>query len=159
MKRISRVSAVQGVLDVVESLRVGLFGFGESERYTLVVHEARRRRLHPIARAAHPAIPNHGRVWSFGQGHVGEAVRSNQLMVSGDIRHTAAWVRNPNTEAEDMRNYVSVMAKPYYRANGTPGGTITLTSGRVDHFTKSDAIAAIAFDTIANFVNMVLIQE
>lgn len=159
MKRISRVSAVQGVLEVVESLRVGLFGFGESERYTLVVHEARRRRLHPIARAAHPAIPNHGRVWSFGQGHVGEAVRSNQLMVSGDIRHTAAWVRNPSTEAEDMRNYVSVMAKPYYRANGTPGGTITLTSGRVDHFTKSDAIAAIAFDTIANFVNMVLIQE
>ena len=159
VKQIDRVQGVQAVLDVVESLRSGLFSFAEGERYTLVVHEARRRRLYPIARAAHPAIPNHGRVWSFGQGHVGEAVRSNQLMVSGDIRHTAAWVRNPGTETDDMRNYVSVMAKPYYRPNGTPGGTVTLTSGRVDHFTKLNASATLAFDTVVSFVNMVLLQE
>jgi hypothetical protein len=82
MKQIERVQAVQAILDVVESLRAGLFGFAEDERYTLVVHEARRRKLYPIARTAHPAIPKHGRVWSFGQGHVGEAARSNQLMIS-----------------------------------------------------------------------------
>jgi hypothetical protein len=85
MKQIERVQAVQAILDVVESLRAGLFGFAEDERYTLVVHEARRRKLYPIARTAHPAIPKHGRVWSFGQGHVGEAARSNQLMISGDL--------------------------------------------------------------------------
>jgi len=121
--------------------------------------EARRRKLYPIARAAHPAIPQHGRVWSFGEGHVGEAVRSNQLMVSGDVRHTAAWVRSPRTLTDDMRNYVSVMAKPYYRPNGAPGGTVTLTSGRVDHFTKLNASATLAFDTVVSFVNMVLLEE
>ena len=79
-------------------------------------------------------------------------------MLSGDIRYTAAWVRNPGTEGEDKRNYVSVMAKPYYRANGTPGGTVTLTSSRVDHFTKLDAPATLAFDTVVSFVNIVLLE-
>lgn len=78
MKQIDRVRAVQAVLDVVESLRSGLFSFAEGERYTLVVHEARRRKL---------------------------------------------------------------------------------TSGRVDHFTKLDASATLAFDTVVSFVNMVLLQE
>jgi hypothetical protein len=72
-KKIDRVDAAQGILEIVASLRAGLFGFTEEERYTLVVHEVRRRKLYPIARAAHSDIPKYGRVWSFGQGHVGEA--------------------------------------------------------------------------------------
>jgi hypothetical protein len=52
MKQIDRVQAVQAVLDVVESLRAGLFGFAEDERYTRVVHEARRRKLYPIQNEA-----------------------------------------------------------------------------------------------------------
>ena len=79
-------------------------------------------------------------------------------MVSGDIRQTSAWVRNPATDEEDKRNYVSVLAKPYYRADGKPGGAVTLSSSRVDHFTKPDDSAAKAFDTVVSFINMVMLE-
>jgi hypothetical protein len=157
-RRVNQLDALQGLLEIVESLRVGLFGFAEDDRYTVVVHEVRGDELHPIARAAHRAVPRGGRVWSFGEGHVGRAVQQDQMMVSGDIRQTSAWVRNPATDEEDQRNYVSVLAKPYYRADGKPGGAVTLSSSRVDHFTKPDDSAAQAFDTVVSFINMVMLE-
>lgn len=58
----------------------------------------------------------------------------------------------------DQRNYVSILAKPYYRADGKPGGAVTLSSSRVDHFTKADGSAAQAFDTVVSFINMVMLE-
>jgi hypothetical protein len=78
------------------------------------------------------------------------------MMVSGDIRATRAWVHHPSTEATDRLNYVSVMARPYFLANGKPGGTVTLTSSRVDHFTNSDQPYALAFDLVASFIIMIV---
>jgi hypothetical protein len=104
------------------------------------------------------AVPRRGRVWSLGEGHVGRAVEQDQMMASGDIRQTSAWVRNPDTDEEDQRTYVSILAKPYYRADRKPGGAVTLTSSRVDHFTKSDSPAAQAFDTVVSFINMVMLE-
>ena len=104
---------LQGLLEIVASLRAGLFGFADGDRYTLAVHELRGDKLNPVARAAHSAVPRHGRVWSLSEGHVGSAVQQDQMMVSGDIRQTSAWVRSPATDEEDQRNYVSILAKPY----------------------------------------------
>jgi hypothetical protein len=157
-RQVSRLDALQGLLEVVGSLRVGLFGFADNDRYTLAVHELRGEKLHPIARAAHRAVPQRSRVWSLGEGHVGQAVQQNQLMISGDIRQTSAWIRNPTTDEEDRQNYVSVLAKPYYSADGKPGGAVTLSSSRIDHFTKVNKSAAQAFDTAVSFINMVMLE-
>jgi hypothetical protein len=158
-RRVNQFDALQGLLEIVGSLRLGLFGFADEDRYTVAVHELRGDKLHPVARAAHSAVPRRGRVWSLGEGHVGRAVQQDQMMVSGDIRQTSAWVRNSTTDEEDRRNYVSVLAKPYYRADGKPGGAVTLSSSRVDHFTKLDDSAAQAFDTVVSFINMVMLEE
>jgi len=139
-------------------MRAGLFRFEDRDRYSLVVHELRGLELHPIARAAHPSVPSRGRIWMLGEGHVGRAVRQNQLLVSGDIRQTSTWVRNPDTNEEDQQNYVSVLARPYYRADGKPGGAVTLTSSRVDHFTRSDEPAVRTFDTVVSFINMIMLE-
>jgi hypothetical protein len=48
------------------------------------------------------------------------------------------------------------MARPYFLSNGKPGGTVTLTSSRVDHFTNSDQPYALAFDMVVSFVNMII---
>lgn len=157
-RRIKCIVAVQGLLDLVASFRTQLFSFRDVERYTLVVHELRRGKLHPIARAAHPDVPSRNRVWSLGEGHVGQSVQHEQMMVSGDIRATRAWVHHPSTEATDRMNYISVIARPYFLANGKPGGTVTLTSNRVDHFTNSDQPDALAFDMIVSFVNMLIVE-
>ncbi|MEP7242664.1 MAG: DUF4062 domain-containing protein [Gammaproteobacteria bacterium] len=158
-RRIGKRDAVQGLLDLVASFRINLFGFGEADRYTLVVHELRRGRLHPIARSAHPAVRPQGRVWALGESHVGLAVQEDQFMISGDIRHTAAWVRNPTTEEEDAQNYVSVMAKPFYSASRKPSGAVTLSSGRLDHFMDLRDAAPVAFDAVVSFVNIITLQE
>lgn len=155
---IKPVRAVQELLEVVESFRVELFGFKETDRYTLVVHEARGRQLHSIARVGHPDIKARGRIWKFGEGHVGEAAKRNQLMLSGDVRHTTTWVRNPDTDEEDRRNYVSVVAKPYYKANGKLAGTVTLTSSRIDHFMKLSDAATRTFDMVVSLVNMLFTE-
>jgi hypothetical protein len=158
-RRVDQPHALQGLLEIVASLRAGLFGFVDGDRYTLAVHELRGDKLNPIARAAHSAVPRRGRVWSLSEGHVGRAVQQDQMMVSGDIRQTSAWVRSPATDEEDQRNYVSILAKPYYRADGKPGGAVTLSSSRVDHFTKPDSSAAQAFDTVVSFINMVMLED
>jgi hypothetical protein len=155
-RRIEGVVAVQGLLDLVASFRTQLFGFRDGDRYTVVVHELRRGKLHPVARAAHPDVLSRNRVWSLGEGHVGQSVQHEQMMVSGDIRATRAWVHHQSTEATDRMNYVSVMARPYFLSNGKPGGTATLTSSRVDHFTNSDQPYAIAFDMVVSFINMII---
>jgi hypothetical protein len=156
--RIDRAVALKGLLDLIASFRNELFGFRDIDRYTLVVHELRRRKLHPIARAAHPEVPLRNRVWSLGEGHVGQSVQREQLMVSGDIRATRAWIHHESTELADRRNYVSVMARPYLRPDEKPGGAVTLTSSRVDHFTDSDQPAALAFDMVVSFINMVTLE-
>jgi hypothetical protein len=157
--RVAQADALQGLLEIVTSLRAGLFGFKDSDRYTLAVHELRSDRLYPSARAAHIAVPRRGRIWSLGEGHVGQAVQQDQMMVSGDIRQTSAWVRNPGTDEEDKRNYVSILAKPYYRIDGKPGGAVTLSSSRVDHFMQPDGAAAQAFDTVVSFINMIMLED
>jgi hypothetical protein len=157
-QQVSHLDALQGLLEVVGSMRVGLFGFADVDRYTLAVHELRGEKLHPIARAAHSAVPSRDRVWSLGEGHVGQAVEQNRMMVSGDIRQTSAWTCNPATDEEDRRNYVSVLTRPYYRTDGKPAGAVALSSSRVDHFTKLDKSAAQAFDTVVSFINMVMLE-
>jgi hypothetical protein len=158
-RRVDQPDALQGLLEIVASLRAGLFGFADGDRYTLAVHELRGDKLHPIARAAHSTVPRRGRVWSLGEGHVGRAVQQDQMMVSGDVRQTSVWVRNPATDEEDQRNYVSILAKPYYRADGKPGGAVTLSSSRVDHFMKPDGSEAQAFDTVVSFINMIMLED
>jgi hypothetical protein len=95
---------------------------------------------------------------ALGEGHVGQSVEHEQMMVSGDIRATRAWIHHPNTEDTDRLNYVSVMARPYLRADGRPGGAVTLTSSRVDHFTNLDQSAAVAFDMTVRFINMLSVE-
>jgi Domain of unknown function (DUF4062) len=114
-RRIDRTVGVQGLLDLIASLRTQLFGFRDTDRYTLAVHELRRGKLYAVARAGHAAVPFRNRVWSLGEGHVGQAVEHEQMMVSGDIRSTRAWIHHPSTEDMDRLNYVSVMARPYLR--------------------------------------------
>jgi hypothetical protein len=80
------------------------------------------------------------------------------MMVSGDIRATRAWIHHPSTEDTDRLNYVSVMARPYLRADGRPGGAVTLTSSRVDHFTNLDQPAAVAFDMTVSFITMLMVE-
>ena len=157
-RRIARIVAVQGFLDLITSLRIQLFGFRDTDRYTLAVHELRRGKLYPVARAGHAEVPSRNRVWSLGEGHVGQSVEHEQLMVSGDIRATRAWIHHPSTEDTDRLNYVSVMARPYLRADGRPGGAVTLTSSRVDHFTNLDQPAAAAFDMTVSFINMLMVE-
>lgn len=157
-QRFNKLDALQLLLEVVASSRVGLFGFENGDRHTVAVHELRGIELYPIARAAHHAVPRRGRVWSLGEGHVGQAVQQSQMMVSGDIRQTSAWIRNSEADDEDRRNYVSVLAKPYFRADGEPGGAVTLSSSRVDHFTTLDGFTARAFDMVVSLVNMVMLE-
>ena len=157
-RRIEYLVAVQGLLDLVASFRTQLFGFRDVDRHTLVVHELRRGKLHPVARAAHAEVLSRNRMWSVGEGHVGQSVQHEHMMVSGDIRATRAWMHHPSTEAIDRMNYVSVMARPYFLANGKPGGTVTLASNRVDHFTNSDQPEAFAFDMIVSFINMLMAE-
>jgi hypothetical protein len=118
------------------------------------VHELRRGKLYPVARAGHAEVPSRNRVWLPGEGHVGQSVEHEQMMVSGDIRATRAWIHHPSTEDTDRLNYVSVMARPYLRPDGRPGGAVTLTSSRVHHFTNLDQPAAVAFDMTVRLIGL-----
>lgn len=155
----NKADAVRALVTTVSTSRQALFRFKDDDRYTLVVHEVRGAMLHPVARAAHSDVPNRGRAWATGQGHVGQTAEQNQLMVSGDMRHTKGWVRDPTYESQDLENYVSVMSKPYYDAKGVVAGTVTLSSSRVDHFTSPTGPEAKVFDSIVNFVNILTLQE
>lgn len=158
-KRIALDKAAQALADLVISYRANLFNIKESDRYAFVVHQARGRKLHPVARAAHTDVPARGRRWGFGEGLVGRAAEQKQFMISGDIRSTAAWVRNPQSDEQDKLNYVSVMAKPFYRKSGLTGGVVTLSSNRVDHFTNPDSPEAVAFDSVVHFFNILMLLE
>jgi hypothetical protein len=155
----TRADAVQALAAAVSSARQALFRFKDDDRYTFIIHEVRSGMLHRIARAAHSDIPDRNRVWKIGQGHVGLTAAQNQLMVSGDMRHTEGWVQDARYQAEDTQNYVSVISKPYYSATGGVAGTVTLSSSRVDHFTSSTGPEAKVFDSIVNFVNILTLQE
>ena len=156
--KITHYDAVQGMLETVALLRAGLFGFEDRDRYTLIVHELHDSALHPIARVAHPRVPRRGRKWMSGQGHAGQAILQDQFMVSGDIRQTFAWVRNPATDEEDQQNYVSMLSRPYYDSYGKPIGVVTLTSSRLDHFTKVNDSAAQAFETVVSLINSLVLE-
>jgi Domain of unknown function (DUF4062) len=107
--RVDRAVALKGLLDLIASFRNELFGFRDIDRYTLVVHELRRHKLHPIARAAHPEVPSRNRTWSLGEGHVGQSVQREQLMVSGDILQLAPGsitrARSLRTEGTTFRSW------------------------------------------------------
>ncbi len=155
---IAKEDAIQGVVDIAEALRSSLFGFRDIDRYKLVVHELRDGLLHPIATAAHAAVRLSDRTWPAGKGYVGVALQQKELVLSGDVQKTDAWVRETATVKEDSVNYVSIMAKPYFLVNGSAAGVVSLTSSRLDHFTSLDDTASLAFDTLVSFINMIVLR-
>ncbi|MBT9554684.1 MAG: DUF4062 domain-containing protein [Myxococcales bacterium] len=163
-KQVSRAKALEALLIQATTFNRDLFGF-EDERYGLVIHlvEASSTAggpmvLKPVARVVHPALSPVGRDWPVNKGHMGRSFTSNQLMVSGDIRHTEAW-DHTTAQARDPDNYVSVMTRPLYAPDSkTPVGTITVSSSRLDHFMSEGDSAARAFDSLASLSNLLVLE-
>ncbi len=153
-------AALQTLLSVIEARRWELLGI-EGERYTVVVHRLRAGRLVPIARVAHPSVPSRGRTWPLGQSHVGIAAQRRLFMVSPDFRDTQAWVAGSPTDADDRRNYVSVMTMPLLlntrRRQAEVVGTLTVSSDRRDHFSETDDLQAVAFTALASLATMLFV--
>ncbi|MBX3269471.1 MAG: DUF4062 domain-containing protein [Sandaracinaceae bacterium] len=132
-----------------------LLGYGADDRHNFVVYRRDGDVLKVSARAAHPAIPVHGRSWRVGQGHVGLSVSRDRLLVGGDIRHGDAWIPAEARPA-DGDHYVSAVSVPFtFRAGAAgPDGALIVTSSRLDHFRTPSQIEVLTVGTLANMVTM-----
>ena len=139
-------------LAVCAERRRALFGFGEGERYNLMIYALRGAQLVAVARAHHPEIKPRNRSWSLGVGHVGLAVQRNTLLVAGDLRNTAAFRQGA---ASDVRNYVSAVSVPLYARGDTsrPDGVLIVTSSRLDHFVEPDSPDVVTITMLASMLS------
>ncbi|GAB5542583.1 MAG: hypothetical protein SangKO_023430 [Sandaracinaceae bacterium] len=153
----TRADAVDLLLRLWKGHRGALLGYTERDRHNFVVYLLEGDRLRPVHREAHPAIPVHGRSWKVGQGHVGKCVAENQLLVSGDIRHTQAWVPS-EARPTDVQHYVSAVSVPFsYRTpTDEPEGALIVTSSRLDHFRSPDQVEVLTIGTLVNILTMTL---
>lgn len=149
--------ALEHLLALLADHRTSLLGFRDRDHHNFVVYVRDGDVLRQLARVSHPAIPTHGRSWHVGQGHVGLAVQNNQLLTSGDIRNTAAWVPSEARET-DRTFYVSAVSVPFSFRTPTddPEGVLIVTSSRLDHFRSPDQVEVLTVGTIANMFTMVL---
>ena len=149
--------ALSHLLELVADQKTALLGFHDCDHHNFVVYVREADLLTQRVRATHPAIPTHGRSWRVGQGHVGLAVRNNQLLVSGDIRNTAAWVPSEARDT-DGDHYVSAVSVPFSYRTPThdPEGVLIVTSDRLDHFRSPDQVEVLTVATLANMLTMVL---
>ncbi len=156
-KRLEVRAAVSHLLELLADQRTALLGFRDRDYYNFVIYQRDGDVLRPFERACHPDIPTHGRAWRVGQGHVGLAVKNNQLLTSGDIRNTAAWVPSEARET-DRLYYVSAVSVPFsYRTPiDDPEAVLIVTSSRLDHFRNPDQVEVLTAGTVANMFTMVL---
>ena len=155
--RLSVDQALAHLLKLMADQRGPLLGFRDRDHHNIVVYRRSGDMLHPGPREHHPAIPTHGRSWRIGQGHVGRAMQNNQLLVSGDIRNTAAWVPS-EARATDRDYYVSAVSVPFSFRTPTddPEGVLIVTSSRLDHFRSPHEVEVLTVGTLANMLTMVL---
>jgi hypothetical protein len=153
-------TALGHLLKLISDHRGPLLGFRDKDHHNFVVYMRSGDRLTQRLRESHPAIPTHGRSWKIGQGHVGLAVKNNQLLVSGDIRNTAAWVPSEARET-DRFFYVSAVSVPFSFRTPTddPEGVLIVTSSRLDHFQSPQQVEVLTVGTLANMLTMVLSGE
>ena len=152
--RASRERAVELLLALFVYHRRALLSFRDTDRYNFVVYFRDGETLRPKYRAAHPAIESFSRSWRVGQGHVGLAVEKNKLLVSGDIRNTAAWVPG-ESHASDRANYVSAVSAPFsFDIEADPQGVLIVTSDRLDHFGRPDQVEVLTIGTMLNMLLM-----
>lgn len=149
--------ALRVLLELVTNHRGRLLGFGDQDQHNFVLYLREGDLLVQRARKCHPAIPQHGRSWRVGQGHVGLAVERKMLMTGGDIRHTAAWV--PSRERpSDRHHYVSAVSVPFsFRTSvEEPEAVLITTSNRLDHFRSPDQVEVLTVGALANMFSMLL---
>jgi hypothetical protein len=153
----SQADALAHMLALLSDQRAALFGYGALDHHNFVIYLRDGDVLKQCARESHAAIRGYGRSWRVGQGHVGLAVAKRLLMVSGDIRNTAAWV--PSEERPtDRAHYVSAVSVPFsFRTSSDdPEGVLIVTSNRVDHFRSPDQLEVLTVGSVANIFSMVL---
>ena len=91
-----------------------------------------------------------------GEGHVARAVEQDQILISGDIRQTSVGQQSRVGRGGQPQLRLGP-ARPYQR-DGKAVGEVTLSSRCVDHFTKPDVSAVLAFDTVAGLVSMAMLE-
>lgn len=148
-------SGVERFLSWMESYREPLLSFRPSDRHNFVVYLRDGDTLRPVCRRSHPSVPTHGREWKIGQGHVGLSVERNRMMVSGDIRHTEAWVPK-EAHRTDGLNYVSAISVPFtFVANDDgPDGALIVTSSRLDHFASATQVEVLTVGMLTNMLTV-----
>jgi hypothetical protein len=149
--------ALDVLLALIRDHRGPLLAYDDRDYYNFVLYLRHDDELRQRARTCHSAIPQHGRSWRVGQGHVGLAVQRRMLMTGGDIRHTAAWV--PSRERPtDRAHYVSAVSVPFsFRTSvHDPEAVLIATSTRLDHFRSPDQVEVLTVGAIANMFSMIL---
>lgn len=154
---VTRMEAAQTLLDYCALSCEALLGYREHDLFNFVVYLREGDELVPRLRAVDPAIQTRGRRWKVGQGHVGRAFAQNLLMVSGDIRHTDAWVPS-RAQPTDETFYVSAISAPFSYAtqSSEPEGVAILTSNRVDHFRRPDQTEVLTAETLVNMLSLLM---
>lgn len=144
-------------LELLAEHRKPLFDYRDADEHNFVVYLREGDALTPYARHSHHAIPTHGRRWRVGQGHVGLAVQQGRLLVSGDIRHTEAWVPSEARQT-DGAHYVSAVSVPFWLRAPTEAadGVLIVTSNRLDHFRSPHQIDVLTIGTLVNTLVMIL---
>ena len=149
--------AIAHLLKLIADHRGPLLGYRDGDEHNFVVYLRDGATLSPFVRETHHAIPTHDRSWAVGQGHVGLAVEQRRLLVSGDIRNTAAWVPS-EARTTDNAHYVSAVSVPFSFRTPTdePEGVLIVTSSRLDHFRSPDQVEVLTIGTLVNTLVMIL---
>lgn len=156
--RAARKNAATAQLELLrlyEILRHELLGFEDGDRHNFMIYLRERNDLRPGPRVCDPRIRAFGRPWRVGEGHVGLAIEENALLVSGDLRQTAAW--SPKAKPSDAKNYVSAVSVPLYFSGDldAPDGVFIVTSSRLDHFRDLDADEVLTAEILGRMISSV----
>lgn len=149
--------AVEALMSAAAQRRAGLFDFHEDELYNLMLYRRRGDELVAGPRVCHEAVVRRGRTWRVDEGHVGAAVKSNSILVTGDLRQTEAWAPREETAAEDARQYVSAITVPLYLSGAPdrPDGAFIVTSNRVDHFRDLDQAEVLTAQILGRMISCI----
>jgi hypothetical protein len=84
-------------------------------------------------------------------------VKSNSILVTGDLRQTEAWAPREETAAEDARQYVSAITVPLYLSGAPdrPDGAFIVTSNRVDHFRDLDQAEVLTAQILGRMISCI----
>jgi len=149
--------AVEALMSAAAQRRAGLFDFHEDELYNLMLYRRNGDELHPGPRVCHESIVRRGRVWRVDEGHVGAAVKSNSILVTGDLRQTEAWAPREESAEDDSKQYVSAITVPLYLAGAPdrPDGAFIVTSNRVDHFRDLDQAEVLTAQILGRMISCI----